>query len=106
MCYIRKIATGPGNYYMTSWLLDYNDLNEYHKMIAIDLSKQQELDVDPKGIQQIIFTGNLTRVGNANTTFFCYWRTKRNHFIFFTKDVKILRILFYFNIISVQNDSI
>ena len=28
-------------------------------MIAIDLSKQQELDVDPKATQQINFTGNL-----------------------------------------------
>ena len=28
-------------------------------MIEIDLSKQQVLDVDPKAIQQIIFTGNL-----------------------------------------------
>ena len=28
-------------------------------MIAIDLSKQQELDSDPKTIQQINFTENL-----------------------------------------------
>ena len=28
-------------------------------MIAIDLGKQQELDADPKAIQQINFTGNL-----------------------------------------------
>ena len=28
-------------------------------MIAIDLSKQQALDNDPKAIQQINFTGNL-----------------------------------------------
>ena len=28
-------------------------------MIAIDLSKQQALDVDPNAIQQINFTGNL-----------------------------------------------
>ena len=33
--------------------------NKYYKMIAIDLSKQQALDVDPKAIQQINFTGNL-----------------------------------------------
>ena len=30
-------------------------------MIAIDLSKQQELDTDLKAIQQINFTGNLDR---------------------------------------------
>ena len=28
-------------------------------MIAIDLSKQQALDTDPKAIQQINLTGNL-----------------------------------------------
>ena len=28
-------------------------------MIAIDFSKQQKLDSDPKAIQQINFTGNL-----------------------------------------------
>ena len=28
-------------------------------MIAIDLSKQQALDADPKAIQQINFAGNL-----------------------------------------------
>ena len=30
-------------------------------MIAIDLSKQQVLDADPKAIQQINFTANLDR---------------------------------------------
>ena len=39
-------------------------------MIAIDLSKQQALDADPKAIQQINFTGNLARNPIANTTMF------------------------------------
>ena len=30
-----------------------------HKMIAVDLSKQQALDADPRAIQQINFTANL-----------------------------------------------
>ena len=33
-------------------------------MIAIDLSKQQALDADPREIQQINFTENLDRGGN------------------------------------------
>ena len=37
-------------------------------MIAIDLSKQQALDADPKAIQQINFTGNLDRVEGAKET--------------------------------------
>ena len=38
-------------------------------MIAIDLSKQQALDTDPRAIQQINFTANFDRVGNT-TMFF------------------------------------
>ena len=37
-------------------------------MIAIDLSKQQELDADPKAIQQIKFTTNLAWNPIGNTT--------------------------------------
>ena len=56
---IRKITTDQGDDYTTGCLLDYNYFNNYYKMIAIDLSKQQALDADPKAIQQINFTGNL-----------------------------------------------
>ena len=38
-------------------------------MIAIDLSKQQALDADPRAIQQINFTANSDRAGNT-TMFF------------------------------------
>ena len=38
-------------------------------MIAVDLSKQQALDADPRAIQQINFTGNLDRAGNTRVYF-------------------------------------
>ena len=38
-------------------------------MIAVDLSKQQVLDADPKSIQQINFTTNLDREGNTRFYF-------------------------------------
>ena len=38
-------------------------------MIAIDLSKQQALDADPRAIQQINLTSNLDRAGNTRTYF-------------------------------------
>ena len=38
-------------------------------MIAIDLSKQQVLDADPRAIQQINFTANLDRAGNLAMLF-------------------------------------
>ena len=50
---IQKIATGQGDDYTTGCLLDYNYFNKHFKMIAIDLSKQQALNADPKGVQQI-----------------------------------------------------
>ena len=37
-------------------------------MVAIDVSEQQALDADPKAIQQINFTGNLS--GNNNRSIF------------------------------------
>ena len=58
---IRKIATGQGDDYITDCLLDYNYFNKYYKMIAIDSSKQQALNVYLKAIQQLNFTGNLNR---------------------------------------------
>ena len=47
---IRKIATGNGDDCTTCCLLDYSYFKENYKMIAIDLSKQQILDVDPRAI--------------------------------------------------------
>ena len=35
---------------------------KYCKLIAVDLSKQPKLDADPKAMQEISFTGNLSRV--------------------------------------------
>ena len=56
---IWKIATVQGNNCTTGCLLDYSYFIKYYKMIAIDSSKQQALEADPKAIQQINFTGNL-----------------------------------------------
>ena len=56
---IQNIAIGQGNDYTTGCLLDYNYFKKYYKMIAINLSKHQALDADPKAIQQINFTGKL-----------------------------------------------
>ena len=40
-----------------------------YKMIAVDLSKQEALDADPRAIQQINFTANLDRAGNTTVYF-------------------------------------
>ena len=47
---IRNIA---GDDYTTDCLSDYSYFKDNYKMIAIDLSKQQALNADPRAIQQI-----------------------------------------------------
>ena len=66
---IRKIATGQGDDYTTGCLLDYTYFKKYYKMIAVDLSKQQALDADPKVTQQINFTANLDKAENRRFYF-------------------------------------
>ena len=66
---IRKIATGQRDDYTTGYLLDYLYFKDSYKMIAIDLSKQQALDADPRAIQQINLTENLDRAGNTRIYF-------------------------------------
>ena len=46
---------GKGEDYTTESLLDFNYFNEHYKLVADDLSKQKELDADPRAIQQIEF---------------------------------------------------
>ena len=66
---IRKNAAGQGDDYTTGCLLDYPYFADTYKMIALDLSKQQALDADPRAIQQINFTANLDRAGNTRVYF-------------------------------------
>ena len=66
---IRKIATGQGDDYTTGCLLDYTYFKKYYKIIAIDISKEQALDADPKAIQQINFTANLDKAGDTRFYF-------------------------------------
>ena len=86
---IRKIATGKGDDYTTGCLLDYPYFKENYKMIAIDLSKQQALDADPRAIQQINFTANLDRAGNT-TMFFIIEEAKETVLDFSQGTVKFL----------------
>ena len=51
---IRKIATGRGDDYTTGCLLDYIYFNNYYKVIAVDLRKQQVLDVDPQQFNKLV----------------------------------------------------
>ena len=85
---IRKTAAGQGDDYTTGCLLDYPYFKNHYKMIAIDLSKQQALDADPRAIQQINFTANLDRAGNT-TMFFIIEEAKETVLDFSQGTVKV-----------------
>ena len=55
--------------------------NKHYKLIAIDLSKQQALDADPKTVQQINITGNVDREAGA-TMFFIIEISKETILVF------------------------
>ena len=58
-------------------------------MIAIDLSKQQVPDADPRAIQEINFTANVARVGNI-AMFFIIEEAKETVLDFSQGTVKVL----------------
>ena len=86
---IRKIARGRGDDHTTGCLLDYSYFKDHYKMIAIDLSKQQALDADPRAIQQINFTANLDRAGNTRF-YFILEEAKETVFEFSQRTIKAL----------------
>ena len=86
---IRKFATGKGDDYTFGCLLHYHYFKENYKTIAVDLSRQNELDPDSRAIQQINFTANLDRAGST-TTFFIIEEAKETIFKFSQSTVKVL----------------
>ena len=58
-------------------------------MIEIDLSKEQALDADPREVQQINFTVNLDRAGNA-TTFIVFEEANETVLDFSQATVRVL----------------
>ena len=56
---IKKLTAGHGEDYTTISLLDYDYIKNHYRFIAVDLSRQKELNADPKSIQQTEFVGKL-----------------------------------------------
>ena len=52
---LKKVMIGKGEDYTTGSMLDYNYFKRNYKLVAVDLSKQKELDADPRAIQEIEF---------------------------------------------------
>ena len=68
-------------------------LQKYYELIARDLSKQEKVDADSRSIQQINFTGNLSRAEGAKM-YFVIEEVKETVLDFSEGIVKVL--LFYF----------
>ena len=66
---IIKVDTDQGDDYTTGCLLDYPYFKDNYKTIAVDLSKHQILNANPRANQQINFTANLDRAGNTRIYF-------------------------------------
>ena len=59
----------------------------YYNLITIDLSKQQKINIDPKAIQQIDFTGNLEKYNE--TLFFIIEEAKKTKLNFSNRILKV-----------------
>ena len=73
---IRKLTTGHGEDYTTGCLLYYDYIKYHYRLIVVDLSRQKELDADPKAIQQIEFFGLLKTLNAAIHVYFKNFRKK------------------------------
>ena len=65
---IRKLTTVPGEDYTAGCLLDYEYVKNHYRLIAVNLSKQKELDA----IQELEFVEQLKRINaddNVETMF-------------------------------------
>ena len=61
---IRKLTAQSGDY-TAGCLLDYGYIKNHYRLVAVDLSRQKELDADFKAIQEIEFIGQLKNPCNA-----------------------------------------
>ena len=66
--YEKIIDISRNNEYTTGNLLDYDYFKKHHKLIAIDLSKQQVLQEKKDLIQHINFIGRLENAANVFIT--------------------------------------
>ena len=48
---LKKVMIGKGEDYTTGSLLDFNYFDKHYKLVAVDLSKQKELDANTRAIQ-------------------------------------------------------
>ena len=83
---LKKVMIGKGENYTTGSLLDYNNFKKHYKLVAVDLSKQKELDADPRAIQQIEFKYVL---GTNSTIYWVLEKSKETILEFYKGTIKV-----------------
>ena len=83
---LKKVMIGKGEDHTTGSLLDYNYFKKHYKLVAVDLSKQKELDADPRAIQQIEFKYML---GTNSSIYWVLEKSKETILEFYKGTVKV-----------------
>ena len=87
---LKKVIIGKGEYYIIGYLLDFNYFDKHYKSVAVDLSKQKELDPDPRAIQQIEAKYML---GTNPTIYWVFEKSKETILEFYKGTVKVYYII-------------
>ena len=82
---LKKVMIGKGEDYTTGSSLDFNYFDKHYKLVAVDLSKQKELDADPRAIQQIEFKYIL----GTNSTIYWLLEKSKETILEFYKGTKL-----------------
>ena len=83
---LKKVMIGKGEDYTTGSLFDFNYFDKHYKLVAVDLSKQKELNEDPRAIQQIEFKYML---GTNSTIYWVLEKSKETTLEFYKGTVKV-----------------
>ena len=83
---LKKVLIGKGEDYTTGSLLDFNYFDKHYQLVAVDLSTQNELDMDPRAIQQIEFKYML---GTNSTIYWILEKSKETILEFYKGTVKV-----------------
>ena len=71
--------------------MDYAYLKYNYRLIAVDLSKQKDLDVDPRAIQQVVFQGVVGGVACTKIRLYTILEQSKETILEFAKwTVKVL----------------
>ena len=76
---------GYGDDYTNECLLDYAYFKDNYRLIAVELSKQKDLDVNPKVIQQIVFQGVVGGEDNTKTSLYTILEQSKETILEFSK---------------------